>query len=85
MEWKRVVDILEPYGLLKATDYGILLGYCQLFVGLTVTEPDKIKPSHYTQFRGYCNDLGLTPVARSKVRLGDGKNKDGESNPYSGF
>jgi len=84
MEWRRVVEILEPFNLLKATDYGILLGYCTLFAHMAVTDAEEVKTTLFAQFRGYCNDLGLTPVARSKVHIESGKSKD-DDNPYNSF
>lgn len=82
-EWERVVAILEPYSLLKGTDYGVLLGYCQLFA--MMADPSiEVKASLFTQFRGYCNDLGLTPISRSKLKTPTGTKVD-DSNPYSEF
>jgi len=82
VEWFRVVAILGPYKLLKGTDYGVLIAYCQLFEAISKMDPDDFKATVFTQFRGYCNDLGLTPVSRSKINLGKGEN-DKHDNPYS--
>ena len=82
-EWHRVVELLGPHGLLKGTDYGVLIAYCQLFSALAASDVTDIKASLYTQFRGYCNDLGLTPVSRSKINLGVKSSDD--DNPYNSF
>lgn len=82
IEWRRVVGILEPYGLLKATDYGVMIGYAILFVKLNTLDVEDIKAADYAQFRSYCNDLGLTPVSRSKVQVGGQQKTD---DPFSKF
>lgn len=88
-EWIRIVAILSPMKLLRATDLGIMLAYCQLFDELFNPSVDafgfKIKPpaSLYTQFRGVANDLGLTPISRSKISLKDPAEKP--DNEYSDF
>lgn len=81
-EWRRVVKVLGEYSLLKATDYGVMIGYCILFTKLHVLDMEDIKAADYAQFRSYCNDLGLTPVSRSKVQVGGQKKDD---NPFSEF
>lgn len=88
-EWVRIVAILSPMKLLKATDYGIMLAYCQIFDELFNPPVDafgiKTKPlaSLYAQFRGIANDLGLTPISRSKISLKDPAEKP--DNEYSDF
>ena len=80
VEWYRVTELLEKADLLKGTDYGIMISYCRLFEMIAIGAADK-KVTIYSQFRVIANDLGLTPVARSKLIVGDKKPKDG--NPYS--
>lgn len=80
-EWFRVVGLLEDSKLLKATDYGIMISYCRLFE-LIITGAADEKVTIHTQFRMVANELGLTPVARSKLNTG---NKPSGSNPYGGF
>ena len=77
-EWFRVVQLLESAGLLKATDYGIMISYCRLFELIVNGEADN-KVTIHTQFRMVANELGLTPVSRSKINIG--KPKD-NGNPY---
>jgi len=79
-EWYRVTGLLEKANLLKGTDYGIMVSYCRLFELIASGEADN-KVTIYSQFRVIANDIGLTPVARSKVIVGDKKPKSG--NQYS--
>ena len=74
MEWWRVVSILQPYDVLKATDYCCLIAYCTMF-GQLKRNPLLFNAALYTQLRGYMNDLGLTPVSRSKIHIGGGDGK----------
>ena len=79
-EWYRISVILRTADLLKGTDFGIMIAYCKLFQMIANGDADKTA-SIYTQFRGVANDLGLTPVSRSKIIVGDKKPK--KDNPYS--
>jgi phage terminase small subunit len=81
-EWYRVVELLEHSKLLKATDYGIMISYCRLFELIISGQADS-KVTIHTQFRMVANELGLTPVARSKINMGNSKHK-GED-PYQDF
>ena len=82
MEWWRVVSILQPYGVIKATDFGAMLCYCALF-GQLVRDPKNINVALCSQLRGCMNDLGLTPVSRAKIQLPGGDSGKTTGNKFN--
>lgn len=74
-EWERVVPILQSHGIVQGTDYAALCSYCYLFGRLSV-DPDSFTATLYAQLRNLSNDLGLTPLGRSKLPGNRGKKKN---------
>jgi len=76
-EWKRIVKIV-PEGVLTITDKTILTQYCALWAELAA-DPANFETGQHTQLRLILQELGFTPISRSKI---GGKPKDDKA---SGF
>ena len=80
-EWDRLVGIMAKSKVFRATDLGVLAGYCQQFsIIATAPDPSEVKAAVWSSLRMYALELGLTPVARSKLGTGNGGNKS--ENPF---
>ena len=75
--WDYIVPKLEEYGLLTEIDITVLAQYCELHAEFrtTRTMPSAFPASKHAALRAACSDLGLSPVARTKIP-GSGKNKE---------
>lgn len=73
-EWRRVTRVLDEADVLRATDMVVLAAYCNAYSKLIMRGMD-FTATDLCQLRGLCNDLGLTPVARCKLRAPSKKKK----------
>lgn len=67
-EWDRVVSDLVASGCLARTDRAMLAMYSTLAAELR-SDPVAMSAAKLTQLRLICGELGLSPIARLKIRL----------------
>jgi len=67
-EWQRIKKVMEKSSVIISSDASTLAQYCLLF-----SEMKKLKENFpaakHTQLRSCASELGLTPVARSKIAV----------------
>lgn len=73
-------DMMEEADWLRVSDGPTLHAYAILKARLD-TDPDTFSAAEFTQFRLYCNELGLSPAARAKMP----KRQGGEQKPENPF
>ena len=66
-EWHRIVRLMNDGGVLRATDRTVLTLYCCLH-SEQLRHGDQFSNARISSLRGCMGDLGLTPVARAKIR-----------------
>lgn len=68
-EWWRVVPELERLGLLTCVDGAILEAYCLVYAELMADAKagKSLKSTLVSQLRALASELGLSPVARTKL------------------
>jgi phage terminase small subunit len=76
-EWRRLAPILFNNKLLTESSVGPLAQLCALHGKIVQLYRAGQLPSvtMINAYRNFANDFGLTPVAQSKVTLGDGAGK----------
>ena len=82
-EWDFMVEKLSTYNLISDIDGAVLAAYCELYAefSTTRTAPHTFPASKFAQLRMFCNELGLSASARTKI---PGSNKDPKpANPFS--
>jgi len=75
-EWHRIVRLMGDSEVLRATDRTVLTIYCGL-CSEQIRFGDQFSNARIAAMRGCMNDLGLTPVARAKVRATPSDSKKG--------
>ena len=83
-EWDRLVPLLMDYGILSDVDGAALAVYCELY---SEFKESRINPklvfhaAKFTALRAAYTDLGLSPIARTKI---PGSKKDPKKkNPFA--
>jgi len=68
-EWDKMVDKLSRYGILSDVDGAALEVYCELYAEFRSTRscPSAFPAAKYNSLRAAYTDLGLSPVARTKI------------------
>jgi phage terminase small subunit len=79
-EWRRIVKILHPVGVLTEADTSALGHFCNLHARML---SEDVTAAMLTQYRLFSQEFGLTPASRSRV--GGGTKKPGEEDPTSKF
>ena len=67
-EWTRIKKVMSASGVITLGDATILAQYCILVAELEV-EQTEFSGAKHTQLRMCAIELGLTPVARSKITV----------------
>jgi len=67
-EWTRIKKVMKASGVITLGDATILSQYCILVAELEV-EQTEFSGAKHTQLRMCAIELGLTPVARSKITV----------------
>jgi len=79
-EWARITKIMNKYDVFRVTDLQVLIMYCVRASAFN-ENPESFKAGDIAQLRFLCNELGLTPVSRSKLP-GTTKNKSDEFSDF---
>lgn len=77
-EWQRIVPELDRLGVLTRVDHSVLIGHCVTYgeIVATVKAGEPLKAALLGQMRAYACELGLTPAARAKLAIPQGKEAD---------
>lgn len=67
-EWARIKKVMNASGVITLGDATILSQYCILVAELEI-EQTEFSGAKHTQLRMCAIELGLTPVARSKITV----------------
>ena len=77
-EWARVTVILKANGLLTDVCLSMLAVLCAVYGTVAKAYAAGEEPTGHivAQYRGLCNDFGISPVSQAKVRHGGEKAKE---------
>lgn len=79
-EWRRVTPLLDEAGLIAKLDAGVLAGYCEawsIFIEADDEHLDR-KLKAGAELRRYGQEFGLSPSARTRIRMTDAAAKKAE-------
>lgn len=87
-EWDRVVKDLSFHGILSELDGPAVAIYCELYAEFQNTRscPSNFPASKFSQLRQALSDLGMSPIARTKIPKSkqDPKKKNPFQSPPTG-
>ena len=68
-EWNRICKVMKAVNVITEADASVLTQYCLLYAEMKKEKTD-FQAAKHTQLRMCAIELGLTPIARSKIVVG---------------